>query len=222
MIRAIYLYQTPAETLMNVFGKLTWQLATEQLNNTLDILQVAQHHLPSFPTPVRTLQSARRRLGVDPDVHIIQYAICPSCWKHYTPELLAQLETPACCERNCTGVIYTLNSEGKRSPILIHPQVSVIGTLRRMFMRPGFAALVERRPENRPGRNKDESFVMNDICDGDMWYRSTTNSMRECGTTGTIRDVPIPGQEMKHLYTHRFGLQLTLNTDWCVFPFMVQ
>src|SRR6202035_5302122 len=44
----------------NVFGKLTWEMATQTLNNTLDCLAIAGR-LPVHPRPVRTLQSARQR-----------------------------------------------------------------------------------------------------------------------------------------------------------------
>ncbi|KAF9461452.1 hypothetical protein BDZ94DRAFT_1371533 [Collybia nuda] len=187
----------------NVFGKLTWEHATQQLNNTLDILALADR-LPVHPRPVRTLQSARQRLGIDPDQYIIQYSLCPVCWKHHTPQELKDLASPNCSARNCTGKIYTLK-DGHRDPVLILPRVSLIG----------FAALVERRPHHQPGRNSDEDFIMKDMPDGKMWYYSTTRTKREVGNLGTVRDTPNSAEELPtKLFSHRFGLQLTLNTDW--------
>lgn len=84
-----------------------------------------------------------------------------------------------------------------------------------MFMRPGFAALVARKETHVPDRNANPEFVMADIHDADMWYQSTTGTRREIGSAGTIRDVAICGNPYPtRLYTHRFGLQLTLNMDW--------
>jgi hypothetical protein len=74
----------------NVFDSLSWDRATKQLNGTLDVLAMAQS-LPTNPRPVRTLISARCRLGLDPDQWIIQYALCSICWKHHTPKQLLGL-----------------------------------------------------------------------------------------------------------------------------------
>jgi hypothetical protein len=111
----------------NVFGKLTWEHATQQLENTLDVLQMAGS-LPIFPHPVHTLQSARRRLGIDPDAYIIQYALCTMCWKHHTPDQVKDLVTPHCSHQNCMGLIYNVKNDS-RVPLLINPQVSIIGSL---------------------------------------------------------------------------------------------
>lgn len=57
----------------NVYNGLTIQQATDQLVSTLDALEVAGA-LPQIPRPLRTLDGAKRRLGIDPDVWITQYA----------------------------------------------------------------------------------------------------------------------------------------------------
>jgi hypothetical protein len=196
----------------NVFGKLTWERATEQLRTTLRILSMAGS-LPVAPQPVSTLQSARRRLGIDPDAYIVQYSVCPLCWKHYTPLEMTNLASANCTNTRCAGSIFTIH-KGNRVPVLINPQVSIIRSLRRMFLRRGFAQMVEKKPEHQPGRNEDDDFVMRDVPDGEMWYRSTTGTTRQQGNQGTIRDIPINGQGSTKLYSHCFGLQLTLNTDW--------
>lgn len=197
----------------NVFGKLTWKDATQQLTNTLDILAVAGR-LPVHPRPVRTLQSARRRLGINPDVYIIQYAICPLCWKHHTPSEMNALESDVCTTRGCKGIIFT-TKDGKCTPSLINPQVSIIGSLRRMFMRPGFAKMVAKKPEHQPGRNDDDNYIMRDLPDAEMWYRSTIGTVREVGDQGTVCDVPDNGAAFpQKLFSRLYGLQLSLNTDW--------
>jgi hypothetical protein len=136
----------------NVFGKLTWERATEQLRTTLRILSMAGS-LPVAPQPVSTLQSARRRLGIDPDAYIVQYSICPRCSKHYTPLETTNLASANCTNPHCAGSIFTINT-GNRVPILINPQVSIIGSLRRMFLRRGFAQMVERKLEHQPGETR--------------------------------------------------------------------
>lgn len=60
----------------NVFMHALVINATSILNTTLNILDAAGN-LPLLlhPRPVRTLESAKRRLGIDADLHITQYAI---------------------------------------------------------------------------------------------------------------------------------------------------
>lgn len=111
----------------NVFGHLSWERASMDLDTSLNMLASAGA-LPDHPPPVRTLQSARKCLGIDPDAYIIQYALCPLCWVHHSPEELKALESPACATRDCEGQIYTVKNNS-RIPTLIHPQVSVIGSL---------------------------------------------------------------------------------------------
>jgi hypothetical protein len=198
----------------NIFGHLPWDRAGAQLNGSLDLLSMTGT-LPTHPQPVRSLISARRRLGMDPDQWITQYAACPSCWKHHSPKELLSLASPDCTVPNCTGTIYKVDQKGKRVANFIIPHVSIIESLRRMFMRPGFAKMVEKKVDHQPGRNLDENFVMKDIHDGDMWYETTTGTVREVGDRGTVRDIPGNGQpEATKLSSHRFGLQLTINMDW--------
>jgi hypothetical protein len=146
----------------NVKGKLSVPQATDQLNATLDALLVAGV-LPDFPRPVRHLSSAKRRLGIDPDQWITLYAVCPVCWKHQSPAELEALDSPLCSEPACDGIYYSehYNSKGKRirTAIKINPQTSLIGTLRRMFMRPGFAAKIRDNRQDHLGQNEDEDFV---------------------------------------------------------------
>ncbi|KAF8223670.1 hypothetical protein L208DRAFT_1426005 [Tricholoma matsutake] len=159
----------------NVFGKLTWEHATQQLCNSLDLLAIAGQ-LPLHPCPVQTLQSAKRRLGIDPDGYIIQYIVCSVCWKHYAPGEMDDFATPDCCIPNCPGKLYKLSRDG-------HWVTSMI--------------------------------VPHDMYNGEMWYRSTIGTRRKVGNHGTICDISENGDAVPiPLYTHQFGLQLILNTDW--------
>lgn len=207
----------------NVYGHLTIEQATNQLNSTLDSLAVAGV-LPLIPRPVRTLISARRRLGLDPDQWITQYCICTECWKHYSPAELELLDSPLCMALpGCTGKLYTDSWDSRKNRIRtatkIHPQTSVISTLRRMMMRPGFARSLRDNRDRPAGLNGDEDFVMTDIHDGDAWNEQVTGCVRELGENGVVLDAPVDGTPPpKNLNERRYGLHLTMNGDWYVLP----
>ncbi|ESK92907.1 hypothetical protein Moror_9063 [Moniliophthora roreri MCA 2997] len=118
--------------LHNVRSKMSVQKSSESLEMMLDVLKAARC-IPEDCTPVKTLQSAKRRLGLNPDTHIIQYSICPQCWRHYNPQEVRELESPACTSDNCDGVVYTekctASGDTKQHPIKIIPQVSLIQSL---------------------------------------------------------------------------------------------
>ncbi|KAG1794952.1 uncharacterized protein BJ212DRAFT_1528927 [Suillus subaureus] len=60
----------------NVFGKQSIQAATDALNNQLNCM-LLEGVLPEHPRP-----------------WITQYAICPECWKHFTPAQVKELPSP--------------------------------------------------------------------------------------------------------------------------------
>ncbi|KAF9455619.1 hypothetical protein BDZ94DRAFT_1316026 [Collybia nuda] len=56
---------------------------------------------------------------------------------------------------------------------------------------------------------------MKEMPDGEMWYYSATKTKHEVGSMGTICDMPNNNDGiLTKLFSHQFGLQLTLNTDW--------
>ncbi|SJL03636.1 uncharacterized protein ARMOST_06993 [Armillaria ostoyae] len=99
----------------NVYNRLSVKQATDQLNGTLDSHLISVT-LPTYPRPVQTLESAKRRLGIDPDAFITQYTACPKCWKHYSLMQLQELESPECRVEWCDGVLYKemRDSKGRR------------------------------------------------------------------------------------------------------------
>jgi hypothetical protein len=203
-VRMAYLMAVMA----NVYGHLMVTQATNQLNNTLDSLAVAGV-LPNFPRPVCTLVSAKRRLGIDPDQWINQYCICSKCWKHYTPKELEDLDSPLCIALpDCTGVLYKDSQDSKKkriqTPINIHPQTSIIGSLCRTMMRPGFAKSLRDNRAHQPGHNDDDDFIMTDMPDGDAWHEQETGTVRELGDHGTVHDsAPDGGPEPHNLNDRR-------------------
>jgi len=203
--------------IQNVYAHASVVQATEILNSTLDALST-MGPLPLNPRPVRTLESAKRRLGIDADQYITKYAICPICWKHYTPKQITELDGPECLVDDCEGILYEEyhNRKGhlKRKPIKLNPYTSVVQTLKRFFMRPGFANMVRDNRTSPHGHGDDDDFIMRDIYDAACWDSCYTNTRRDVGNHGSIRDVPCEGPSMKNLNAHRFGLHLTVNTDW--------
>lgn len=85
-------------------------------------------------------------------------------------------------------------------------------------MRPGFANLIKDSRNHQGGRIQDENFMMKDMDDAEGWDQLYTNTIREVGNLGTVRDwpegdTPTPTK----LTSHCFGLHLTINTDWYTF-----
>ncbi|KAG2061047.1 hypothetical protein BDR06DRAFT_993204 [Suillus hirtellus] len=201
----------------NVFGKQSIQAATDALNNQLNCM-LLEGVLPEHPRPVRHLLSAKRRLGIDADQWITQYAICPECWKHFTPAQVKELPSPECTVPDCEGVLYDEHTDAKgkrvRTSKKIMPHISLIGSLRQMFMQPGFAKSVQDSRQDHPGQNEDEDYVMTDMHDGMLWHELETNTVREIGELGTVRDRPQDNQPATTKLTERrYGLHLTLNID---------
>lgn len=88
-----------------------------------------------------TRLAAERRLGLDPDEHIIFELSCSACWEPYPLCDLNDLASPDCTQPGCDGTIYKLRdvSDGrtKRVPCRIVSRSPLIPTLARMLQRPG-------------------------------------------------------------------------------------
>ncbi|KAG1718620.1 hypothetical protein EDB19DRAFT_1899167 [Suillus lakei] len=140
------------------------QAAMNALNNQLNCM-LLEGVLPEHPRPVHHLLSTKRRLGIDADQWITQYAICPKCWKHFTPAQVKELPSPECTVPDCEGVLYNEYTDAKgkhvRTSKKIMPHISLIGSLRQMFMRPD-------SQQDHPGQNEDEDYVMTDMHDSMM------------------------------------------------------
>lgn len=203
--------------LNNVVGNVPVRLTNQNLRSQLNMLDTAGA-LPDFPKPAETLETAKRRLGVDPNAWIIKYTACPKCWKLYTPEAVAEMEEPSCTARDCDEAIYELkegkNGKVKRKPFLVIPQVSLIDSVRRLLRRKGYRKKLRDNRNKPTGQNDDPSFVMKDIYDGDMWNDLKTDINREVGDRETVRDVGRDGHDGNNLSDNRFALHMTVNLDW--------
>jgi len=198
----------------------------DNLCGTLDALDAAGV-LPQIPPPVRTLEGAKRRLGLEPDDFIIQYAICPICWKHYSPQELEDMDSSACEATYCDGRIYqeldTAKGDKKRRAFKIIPHVSLIQQLRRIMRRKGMRKHIrDSRTPQQNGGNDSDDFIMTDMHDGKMWEDMHTGIQREVGDLGTVRDETVPGETRKQLSQYRFGLHLVVNMDWYVHSVVFQ
>jgi hypothetical protein len=201
----------------NVFGNMSVKQTNENLNITLDALDAAGV-LPDHPRPVRTLASAKRRLGIDPDQWIVQYAICSHCWKHFTPFEMTTKENANCTTPGCLGQIYEeytdVKGRLKRRALKILPQVSLIQSIRRLVRRKGFRKLI-RDSRNTPiGNNDDDNYLMTDMHDGEIWHDLKTGIKREVGNLGTVRDIATGEDTERRISEHRFGLHMSINIDW--------
>lgn len=201
----------------NVFGNMPVRQTNLNLSACLDSLE-AGGILPELPVPAQTLETAKRRLGLDPDEFIIQYAICPVCWKHYSPLQMQQLDAPLCTVEGCAGLIYTEDPERplKREVNLILPQVSLIQQIRRLMRRKGIRKHLRDSTNPPADRTMEEEndYMMKDMYDGKMWEDLYTNIHREVGDLGTVRDVTAEGTPKERLSRRRFGLHCVLNMDW--------
>ena len=85
----------------------------------------------------------------------------------------------------CNGVLYTDHWDAPnkrvRTPTKIHPQSSIIGNIRGLFMRPEFATMLQDNHNHEAGKNNDENYVMTDMFDGDVWNKQYTGEVHEVG-----------------------------------------
>lgn len=201
----------------NLFAKMSVVQVNTNLNMTLNALDSAGV-LPDVPPPVRTLVSAKKHLGIEPDDWIIPYAACSKCWKLHTPYEMLQLPTSSCTVLNCDGHIYEEYLDGKgrtkRRAVRTIPQTSLIQSLRRMVRRKGFRKLVRDSRDAPQNEQDDQDFKMTGMHHGSLWHDMETGIKREVGDLDTIRDVPIEEGSAKKLSSHRFGLHLIGNQDW--------
>ncbi|KAG1861367.1 hypothetical protein C8R48DRAFT_673458 [Suillus tomentosus] len=158
---------------------------------------------PQYPAeqqaPVQELQYFNFRPVAWPDVQwITQYAICPKCWKHFTPAQLKERSSPECTVPDCQGVLYNEHTDAKgkhvRTSKKIMSHVSLVGSLHR--------------------QNEDKDYVMTDMHDDMLWHELETNTVHEIGELGTICDCPQDNQPATTKLTeHQYDLHLTLNID---------
>jgi hypothetical protein len=166
-------------------------------------------------TPAKTLETAKRRLGLDADLFIEKIPICSVCFKNYTNAEIEQLPSPSCTVRHCKGLVYTeklVDSKQKRVPVKIFPAVPVIPQLRHLFMQPGFADSLHDSSQC-VDQTDDPKHKMRDIYDGVMWTRSELG-LRCTVIAGKVVDSAVTPGSQRPFHKTKYAIRMTFNMDW--------
>lgn len=217
-VRYVYL----SAALNRTFRGLTYDRAERGMLDMFKLLKlVGKFPTDAVPKPATTLVTAMRRIRLDPDACIINYASCPLCWKMISPSQLLELPSPTCPADGCAGIIYTERRNAKnklvRIPERIVPYVSLIESLRRMFLRPGFADKIRDSRHDNPAEFEAEDFLKEGMHHGLAWSVPRTRQKRAFDADGNFHDRPAhPDRQTPLLTSHRYGLHIGLNIDWCL------
>ncbi|KAF8597814.1 hypothetical protein BDV93DRAFT_595840 [Ceratobasidium sp. AG-I] len=188
------------------------------LRNTVNAIRLS-NGIPDYITPLATLKSVRRHLGLNTSALLIRAPVCSECYKLYTLEEVLSAKLPATCTRlepsECTGTYMKLGlKKGKPTPMpaKVILYTKIIPSLRRMFMRPSFLRLLaDGAALNQLERAPD---VMYDVCDGQAWKSARIGLRRVFKQDGTVADEPIaPGSDVA-VSSLGYGLFAALNIDW--------
>ncbi|KAI0309523.1 hypothetical protein OF83DRAFT_1089012 [Amylostereum chailletii] len=178
-----------------------------------------------------TVRTMERRLRIDPDRHIVYYALCPVCWKHYPLPTLLEMNSARCDKLGCDGVIFRTkrmsSGKTKRYPSKLMPTFPILSALQLLLDRPGKYEECQfwrkdgdhdlstpiSRDEWR--ENADPSAPMTDIHDGWLWRSLQAGISREWDPEAeTVLDVnTVPGQSVRFV-SLPCGLVLGVHFDW--------
>ncbi|KAI0310861.1 hypothetical protein OF83DRAFT_1069830 [Amylostereum chailletii] len=178
-----------------------------------------------------TVRTMERRLRVDPDRHIVYYALCPTCWRHYPLPALLDMHSPRCDKLGCDGIIFRTKrmSSGKlkRYPTKLMPTFPILSALQLLLDRPGkYEECQFWRKDGDHGLSEpifkdewrdsvDRSAPMFDIHDGWLWRSLQAGISREWDPDNeTVTDFnTIPGQSVRFV-SLPCGLVLGVHFDW--------
>lgn len=164
--------------------------------------------LPTRPKPVTTLPSVRRRLGLDIDDYMSRKPLCSVCYKIYNFEDINTTAKPDCTRPDCHGAYWELSSDDTmRKPIRVIAYGGVIASLRRMFMRPEFVALLHSGAEAHMSHGSNE--MLHDVCDGAAWGDGKFG-LERVFAGGVVQDRPLSLPAL----SLGFGLFASVNLDW--------
>ncbi|CDO77902.1 hypothetical protein BN946_scf184624.g1 [Trametes cinnabarina] len=96
--------------------------------------------IPGLENMARTLRTAERCLGIDPDELIVYYYLCNVCFGRHHPSTIPHLDSPSCTKLDCGGALYTTKV--------------LANVLQRYFLRPGKYAQLNawRGAQDQPGQ----------------------------------------------------------------------
>ncbi|QRV96764.1 hypothetical protein RhiJN_24782 [Ceratobasidium sp. AG-Ba] len=176
----------------------------------------------------QTIRTAEKRLGLSTRDIITTHTLCPVCHRRYDHSYIATAQEDTCINIGCTGVLFTekvlATGERRRVSNLTYPTGSIIAWLKRMFLQPGIAELMqswrtqaEDTEEFTPPISADEwveardpNEPLGDISEGYAW-RERHAGLREGGILvydDTELDPPVRFSSLP------FGILLSMNTDW--------
>ena len=187
----------------------------------------------------RTLQTAERRLRIDPNQYIVYYFLCNVCWALHHPSSLDDLDSPSCTTPGCTGQVYTLkeltDGRHKRTPLRVLPTAPIIPMIQRFLLRPGkyeefqhwrvpgLDNVGDVAPLHEPADPLDAydnvHWIMGDITDGWGWRAVSWGLERRKVSSAVspwgVEDVLVE-EKRQRFVSLPCGLLLSINIDWYV------
>ncbi|QRW26681.1 U3 small nucleolar RNA-associated protein 6 [Rhizoctonia solani] len=147
--------------------------------------------IPDHPKPVTTLNKVYQRLGLDAQAFIINNQ-CSKCYCVYTLDAIKNTCLPNCQEAGCTGVFweYSNPTRSERHPKQVAAYTDIVGSLRRMFMRPDF--VVSLRAGAQAHENHGDGSVLHDVCNGTAWGPHQFGLLQRVCRDGIVEDIPAP------------------------------
>lgn len=190
--------------------------------------------IDGLDTMAGTVRTVERRLGIDPDQHIVYNFVCTVCWALHSPNDLYKLDEPGCDKPDCSGKLYRLKTltDGtvKRIPLKIVPMVPLIPAIERVLLRPGKIEELNawrKLPGDEAGlRIPPETFEdwpgfangshrLSDITDGWAWRAIAAGLERRRSPTSKwgFEDVDVSNVNQRFVNLPN-GLVLMMNIDW--------
>lgn len=148
--------------------------STEAVNSSLQAgiasLRLA-NGIPEGSEPIESLESVRRRLGLETDPYVLRKPICSKCFTSYTLVDIAEAESTQCTvisgRTRCKGNFWDtklVQNTPTRVPACLICYTRIVPALRRMFMRPSFVKMLklgkEAHASHRDGRLHDFFVVV--------------------------------------------------------------
>ncbi|KAI1792694.1 hypothetical protein LXA43DRAFT_1130213 [Ganoderma leucocontextum] len=231
LIRRAYIQAFIASAFHGATNELVHHILTSERGNLASLCHRIGYDLPGLATMAVTLRTVERRLGVDPDQHIIYYFVCDNCWSRHHPSVLSELEHSRCLQPGCTGRLYDVKtlSDGqrRRRPLKPLPTVSLRQEIQRILLRPGKPSELdawreseddaqgEKEPvaqEDWPGFH-DPDFRLYDMWDGWGWNAIQAGLARRRGGRWEVEDVDV-GEMHQRFVALPMGLVVIFNIDW--------
>ena len=187
----------------------------------------------------RTLQTAERRLRIDPNEYILYYFLCTVCWARHHPSALYELGAATCATPGCSGTLYSMKklTDGhlKRTPLKVLPTAPIIPMIQLFLLRPGkyqefqhwripgLDDMGEAAPLDAPHDplNAYENIhcTMGDITDAWGWRAVAWGLERRKVSTAVsswgVEDVLVE-EKRQRFVSLPCGLLFSINLDWYV------